>query len=423
MKVLKTLLITGLLCAASSVYGDAIPVITRVEGSVMVSLNGASHTPESGERVEWGSVITTGENATVTLETPDGSEITLYSHSRLMVDASLIESRPRVILSYGTVFQKVAKFFSRMVSFRVFSPSAVCGVRGTEFYVEAGLDGSSMVYVKEGKVEVGGELLKAGEALEVIWKDNGWFKRRKRMEKYAPGAWARKHHTLPRDIVRRLIESDRVNLKEVEKRLRESLKDGKVAEGRAGDLVKAEIDAGRWMSRLMLLSSKPWKERLGPRAKAFVKKELKRTQKIAKRMRRLPVRVRHAVEREMRLVNIPHKILERYLSMKPEERRQLIQRLKKWKSLTPEQRARVVRNYIRFKKMPPKLRKRIIENYKRFIKLPPEERRRILQLYRKWKQLPPEERERLRQRFREMKQKKKHMPPRKKGRPPKPRHR
>lgn len=373
------------------------PVAREVKGEVWIEEDGTSKTLKEGDLIPWGSVILTGEKGEIKISTPDGSELKLYSSSKLILDESLIEKRPRVMLSFGVLLNKVSKFFSNIVSFRTYSPSSVCGVRGTTYYVEAGIDGSSLVYVEEGSVVIEGLTLKRGDSVEVALTDRDKKVIKGKLKKYLPGRWYRKHRKVNPEVIKRLLSNAEKKKGKIEKILEEYKKMS------PEELAKSEIDVSRQLAFLGLLTSKPWKNRIGKGEFSKAKRLLKAYFKSSGKIRNMPVRVKKRIEKNLRIKNIPEELLKRWLSLSKKEKKEILEKLKKWKNLSREQRETIVKNYIKFNRLPPEKRKRIIENYKKFKKMSPEQRKRILELYKKWEKLSPEQRERLKRKFREMK--------------------
>ncbi|MDY7037964.1 MAG: FecR family protein [Thermodesulfobacteriota bacterium] len=107
--------------------------------------------------IDDGSLLTVGENSEVIL-----SEISA-DFDRKRIEASLF-------LRIGRLFSNIARFVHPRSRFSVRTPTAVAGVRGTEFIVEITDAEETDVGVFDGKVGVGGidshgELIKGSEVL------------------------------------------------------------------------------------------------------------------------------------------------------------------------------------------------------------------------------------------------------------------
>ncbi|NOY87349.1 MAG: FecR domain-containing protein [Deltaproteobacteria bacterium] len=116
-----------------------------------------------------GDSVRTGSDGRVELRVmADGSRIDVAPSTTLKVIKDAIR------LDLGKVLLRIAKGINRkLIRFRVKTPVAVCGVRGTEFAVHTEPDGRTVVSVLEGNVEItslnGGEpvILKAGQELVI----------------------------------------------------------------------------------------------------------------------------------------------------------------------------------------------------------------------------------------------------------------
>lgn len=128
------------------------------------------------EAIFEGSRITVGENAFVEIDLLDGSEIKIDEMSQ--VDLAEISAAPETMdrqinlsMLYGSLRATVEKGFSEKSVFRVTTPVAVAGVRGTEFAVDYESDDVSTVDVFDGEVAVSAEgdqeaPVSAGESAE-----------------------------------------------------------------------------------------------------------------------------------------------------------------------------------------------------------------------------------------------------------------
>jgi hypothetical protein len=109
--------------------------------------------------VNFGDTIRTGQNSQGTITYLDSSLLTIYSDSRITLNTfvSPLENKNSVLLFFGRVWSKVGRKAFRRKAFEVQTPTAVCGVRATEFVTAAYEDGTMMVRVDSGKVGVDNE--------------------------------------------------------------------------------------------------------------------------------------------------------------------------------------------------------------------------------------------------------------------------
>ena len=123
-----------------------------------------------GDMVYSGDTVITGEDGVVELEPQAGSRIIIKPDTVFSIKETDVKGKKQSVVS--TTLGEVAFKFNRMTNEPLIStPSTVMGVRGTEFTVYAGADGSSLVTVESGSVEVSGAgesvLLAENEGVEV----------------------------------------------------------------------------------------------------------------------------------------------------------------------------------------------------------------------------------------------------------------
>lgn len=103
--------------------------------------------------VKSGDTIITGNRALVAFTYKDGSRVEMREKSRIMVGNESLKDSEFVSVISGVVkgkFQKLAKGEPR----RVYTPTTVCAIRGTEFTIAVSDGGNSRVALNEGKLEV-----------------------------------------------------------------------------------------------------------------------------------------------------------------------------------------------------------------------------------------------------------------------------
>lgn len=149
--------------------------LTQVSGQAQVVKAGqANSAPASlNAKLEDGDVLTTGPGGYATLEFPDGTAITVAPNS--VFEVRLLEySRAGRWRSHsfrllgGQIFAKVSKYFGAQSDLRVYTPSAVAAVRGTQFYLT--YDDASRT---AGLVCVDGQVLYAGWAGTPVFVNPG----------------------------------------------------------------------------------------------------------------------------------------------------------------------------------------------------------------------------------------------------------
>ncbi|MDA3958818.1 FecR family protein [Oceanispirochaeta sp.] len=152
-KILFFLLFTTLVMAPLfSLQGE----IVFIDGIVdLKPASGGLEYADIGMPVETGDSIITGYDGYAELELEDGSlvrvnEESIFKISSVQTDRGSQNSFQLVLGSAGYKFTKTMKEEEPSIS----TPSTVCGLRGTEFTVMAGIDGSALYVVDEGSVFV-----------------------------------------------------------------------------------------------------------------------------------------------------------------------------------------------------------------------------------------------------------------------------
>lgn len=110
--------------------------VSRVQGEV----SGSRGPLEPGAEVVTGDEIRTGENGSTTIELSDGSVLTLQPSSRLTVESLSVlkgtnQQDAQLRLHSGRVESQTAMQRGPAARFRVLTPTAAVGVRGTRFRV------------------------------------------------------------------------------------------------------------------------------------------------------------------------------------------------------------------------------------------------------------------------------------------------
>lgn len=138
------------------------PVTARV-AQTQGEVSGKRGPLEAGARIGAGDEVVTGDNGSTTIELSDGSLLTLQPGSRLGVETlSVLHGTDlqdaQLRLNSGRVETQAAKQRGPAARFRILTPTAAVGVRGTQFRVgtgEAGAaPGTTRAEVTEGAVGV-----------------------------------------------------------------------------------------------------------------------------------------------------------------------------------------------------------------------------------------------------------------------------
>jgi len=128
--------------------------IVYTEGEVTLRSGGESHEASTGDSVEPGAMVITGAKSLAVIDLTNRTTVKLKEKTSLAIDS--IGEQTAVTLSSGGVFTSIAQKLTG--TFAVQTKTAVCGVRGTEFFVAYGrtIDAEADVWmcVNEGSVEV-----------------------------------------------------------------------------------------------------------------------------------------------------------------------------------------------------------------------------------------------------------------------------
>jgi len=112
--------------------------------------------PKRNDRLEPGNIIETGQNGRVVISLSDGGQITVLPNSRVILKDFLVAHSARELLEiiFGRVLVKIHHVGGKPNPYRLNSPAASIAVRGTEFIVDVLPGGETLVFVREGQVEV-----------------------------------------------------------------------------------------------------------------------------------------------------------------------------------------------------------------------------------------------------------------------------
>lgn len=146
--------------------------VEYVEGNASIQNTSGSLRPvDFGSTVTYGETVLTGQDGTVEMVLDNGSRIRVSGNSVFSYTSTGAgtDSRPVLATTAGSVSYKLNRAAGRSPIIR--TNSMVAGVRGTEFTIFAGRDGSVLLAVADGIVDVESEgvqvtLLK-NEAVEV----------------------------------------------------------------------------------------------------------------------------------------------------------------------------------------------------------------------------------------------------------------
>jgi len=111
-----------------------------------------------GQKIQVGDSIRTGAKAYIELDL-DNNYIKINENTKIKISENVGESKTAnsVMVQYGNVLSKIEKIKKDDKGFEIRTASSIAGVRGTEFTVLAGHDGTTVVQVVEGTVAFTGD--------------------------------------------------------------------------------------------------------------------------------------------------------------------------------------------------------------------------------------------------------------------------
>lgn len=131
-------------------------MITFISGEVLVAFSDDWQEAQIGDFLEEDDIIRVGEESYCELQFGNVGALRIQDNTEVLLQDVFLnpeESNVGVKLVAGSLLAKVSKLTGND-KFAVKTESAVCGVRGTEFWVTITDDGSTKLAVKEGKVAV-----------------------------------------------------------------------------------------------------------------------------------------------------------------------------------------------------------------------------------------------------------------------------
>lgn len=113
----------------------------------------------SGMNVFYGDAIRTGASSEGLITLVDDSFIKVHANSQIVMNTiiSPLEKKNSILMFFGRVWSKINKKAMRRKLFEIQTPTAVCGVRGTDFEIGAYEDGTTLVRVNTGEVSIDNE--------------------------------------------------------------------------------------------------------------------------------------------------------------------------------------------------------------------------------------------------------------------------
>jgi hypothetical protein len=128
--------------------------VTFLNGKVFLLRGSSKKKITMSTQFHDGDIVETGTGSMVVLsEKTNASRITVREQSRLLIDRKAIREGSTSLL-LGTMTTKFTKLKKGARTRKVYTPTTVCAVRGTEFTVGVGQNGNSKVQMEEGTLDV-----------------------------------------------------------------------------------------------------------------------------------------------------------------------------------------------------------------------------------------------------------------------------
>ena len=138
-------------------------------GEVSLARSGKQIQVSSGMELKSGDIIKTGSGSNADITYKDGSKIAVKEKSTITVGNAGIKDSENVSISSGNLFATFKKM-GKDNKKKVYTPTAVASVRGTEFKVSVSKSGETRVDLDEGKLDLnnpyGDKKLESGDMSE-----------------------------------------------------------------------------------------------------------------------------------------------------------------------------------------------------------------------------------------------------------------
>jgi hypothetical protein len=122
-------------------------------GDVSVTRGGKLLQTSSGMELQSGDILKTGSGSTADIMYKDGSKISIKDKSTATIGNAGIKGSDNVSLSSGNIFATFKKM-GKDPKKKVYTPTAVASVRGTEFKVSVSKSGETRVELDEGNLDL-----------------------------------------------------------------------------------------------------------------------------------------------------------------------------------------------------------------------------------------------------------------------------
>ncbi len=141
-----------ILCFSVAIGAYGMQVTFSV-GDVKLIRGSSTMNVDERTAIKSGDTITTGKRSLVSLAYNDGSKLEVRENSRIIVGNEKVDNSELVSVVSGVVngkFRKLTKEADR----KLYTPTTVCSIRGTEFTIGVSDSADSRVNLEEGKLDV-----------------------------------------------------------------------------------------------------------------------------------------------------------------------------------------------------------------------------------------------------------------------------
>ncbi|MFH0977305.1 MAG: FecR family protein [Spirochaetota bacterium] len=127
--------------------------ISFMAGDVKVVRNGKTQSAQFQMKLESGDIVKTGKGAFADVSYDDGTVVKVTESSAVTIGNKNVLGSDSVSVTSGMIAAKFAKL-EKDSARKVYTPTTVCAVRGTEFNVAVSDSADSKVQMKEGTLDV-----------------------------------------------------------------------------------------------------------------------------------------------------------------------------------------------------------------------------------------------------------------------------
>lgn len=158
MKYLQALILSAAMIATMPLKADPVKLALVVfkKGDASIVRNGKVQPAKVKDLIQEKDEIRTGAGGELSLQLSSGVLVKVAANSSLLIEGIARDEKGSTLalrLNNGTLLGKASKESGKDLNLTVHSPTAIAGVRGTEFIVDVNAEQSS-VLVDEGVVNV-----------------------------------------------------------------------------------------------------------------------------------------------------------------------------------------------------------------------------------------------------------------------------